>query len=432
MQVKGNTNIVQANYLIEHRPKFTKDETRLFLTIIGAINKGDVDFKPLEIPVSEIAELWNMESNAAYRKIKTALRGLVRKEFFLEGVDQETGKIHFISASYLSAAAYEVGAGTAKIEISQAFRPYLLVLKKNYTLYVLENILKLSTVNSIRNYELLKQYEAVGRRIFSVEDYKCMLGIEKKYAQNIDLRLYVIEPAVKEINAHTDIRIYYEMVGRGPKAEIVFTIKPAKSKKEAGAEVAAGNRKTTARYSGKNGSRKGLDADRLAETTRKIQKLIEAGAEPTEEAPSARILGLSNAKVAPATSLAVEEAQRNGYGTEDCSDMLAQFRGLEDVIPKDVCEENPKCISAIYSILKDYVSSGFTPAESLEFMVTTLRRFNKHEWAAKKGNTKRSLSGHYKSCLEYWLPKNVSINSGSSDDWDSGLPEAVLKRGMGD
>ena len=72
MQVKENTNIVQANFLLENRPKFTLDETRLFLTIIGSINKDDENFTQLEIPVSEFAELWGVESNAAYRKIKTA------------------------------------------------------------------------------------------------------------------------------------------------------------------------------------------------------------------------------------------------------------------------------------------------------------------------------------------------------------------------
>ena len=313
----------------------------------------------------------------------------------------------------------------------------MLALKKNYTLYMLENLLNLSTVNSIRNYELLKQFVAVGQRIFSVEDYKCTLGIEKKYSQNTDLRMYVLDPAVKEINAYTDIRVHYEMAGRGPKAKIVFTIKPAKSKKEVGVEVAAGARKATARYSGKNGSRKGLDADRLAETTRKIQEGIGASAEPTEEEPSASRLELSNANVASAPIPAAEEqpmreTEGNKYGDEYCPDVLAQFRALENIIPQDVREENPECVTAIHLILKDYVSSGLAPEECLAFMTATLNRFNAREWAVKKGNTKQSLSGHYKSRLEYWLPKTVKINSGTSDDRNYGLPEAVLKRGMGE
>lgn len=229
MIVKENTTIVQANFLIENRPRFTKDETRLYLTIIGAVNKDDTDFKSLEIPVSEFAELWGMDSSAAYRKIKTALRGLVQKEFFIEGVNNKTGKKRFLSAAYLSMAAYEEGQGYATVEIAQSFKPYLIALKEKYTQYVLENIMSLTTVNAIRNYELLKQYESLGVRIFTVEEYKKALKIEDKYSLNADLRRYVLEPAVKEINQNTDIRVDYELVGRGKKSKIRFTISQNKT-----------------------------------------------------------------------------------------------------------------------------------------------------------------------------------------------------------
>lgn len=230
MQVKENTNIVQSNFLLENRPKFNMDETRLFLTIIGAVNKDDENFSQLEIPVSEFADLWGVESNAAYRKIKTALRGLVQKEFFIEGDNPKTGKKRFLSMSYVSMATYEQGAGYATVEISQMFKPYLLALKKNYTKYVLKNILSLSTVNAIRNYELMKQYEGLGKRTFTVDEYKKLLCIENKYSRVTDLRVNVIEPACKEINANTDIFIEYEIVGRGQKAKVAFTIRPNKEK----------------------------------------------------------------------------------------------------------------------------------------------------------------------------------------------------------
>lgn len=228
MQVKENTNIVQSNFLLENRPKFTMDETRLFITIIGAVNKDDEDFSQLEIPVTEFASLWGVESNAAYRKIKAALRGLVQKEFFIEGVNPKTGKSRFLSMSYVSMATYEQGAGYATVEISQMFKPYLLALKKNYTKYVLRNILSLSTVNAIRNYELMKQYEGLGKRAFTIDEYKKLLCIEDKYSRNTDLRVNVIEPACKEISENTDIVVSYKMEGRGQKARIIFTIKPQK------------------------------------------------------------------------------------------------------------------------------------------------------------------------------------------------------------
>lgn len=465
MQIKETSNIVQANYLIENRPKFTKDETRLFLTILGAINKDDVDFKPLKISVAEFADLWNVDSKNAYATIKKALRGLRNKEFFLEGRNPETGKLRFITSGSISMAMYEEGEGYATVEVSQLFKPYLLALKKNYTRYMMENILNLSTVNAIRNYELLKQYEAAGKRVFTVEEYKSILKIEDKYERNTDLRIKVLEPAVKEINANTDIRVHYEIAGRGQKAKIVFTIWSKKKadvvpapetkselppKADVGAEVPTKEPgKATIRVHGKNGAKIALDADRLLEATSKINELIATGAELDVDELSAIFLSLTNARVTSAPEKDADEQlpgqatfddvtaddeveEENKYGAEYRPDALARFRELEKVIPQDVHKGNPEYILVINSILKDYVPFEYTPDERLAFMIEQLERFNDREWAVKKSETKQSLSGHYKWCLEHWLPENVPTTSGSSDDWDSGLPDVVLRHGMGE
>lgn len=224
MNISEKTNIVQSNYLVENRPSLSKDETRLFLTIIGAINKGDEDFKLLQIPVSEFAALWGIETKHAYQQIKDALRGLRNKEFFIEGENPQTGKQRFLSASSISAAVYEEGEGYATVEISQLFRPYLLELKEKYTVYVLQNIMNLSSVNAIRNYEILKQYQTIGKREITLLEYKRMLQIEEKYSRHIDLKRYVIEPSIKEVNEKTDIFVEYNFGGRGDKAYVIFTI----------------------------------------------------------------------------------------------------------------------------------------------------------------------------------------------------------------
>lgn len=207
MKTNETTSIVQSNFLIENRPRMTKDETRLFLTIISMINKKDVDFKPFKIPVQEFADLWEIDKNSAYKQVKAALRGLRNKEFFIEGINPETGKIRFITTSYISSATYEQGEGYATVEISALFKPYLLELKNNYTLYILKNVLKLSSVNSIRTFELLKQYENLNSRTFTIAELKKLLGIENKYNNNNDFKRFVINPIKEEINDKTDIRI---------------------------------------------------------------------------------------------------------------------------------------------------------------------------------------------------------------------------------
>lgn len=231
MSSTENTNVVQANYLLENRPRMNKDETRLFLTIISMINKDDSELSPLEIPVKDFAELWDVDENAAYRKIKSALLGLQSKLFVVEGVNPKSGKMRFFSTTYLSTAAYEQGSGYAYVKIAPDFKPYLLELKKNYTLYGLGNVLKLNSVNAIRTFELLKQYETTGVRVFGINEYKKLLGIENKYPNLNDLKRFVLEPAMNEVNQSTDIQVTYEIKGRGERAKIYWTIRRKNAEK---------------------------------------------------------------------------------------------------------------------------------------------------------------------------------------------------------
>lgn len=224
MMIKPYSDVKQANYLVENRPKMNTDETRLFLTLVASVNKNDTELNELQIPVSEFAELWGLDENGAYGRLKAALRGLRGKEFFVEGINPATGKLRFLTTSYITTAVYEEGCAYATVKISDAFKPYLLALKNQYTSYLLQNVMSLTSVNAIRNYELLKQYQSLGQRTFTVDEYKQLLKLENKYALNADLRRYVVEPAIEEINANTDIHVSYEFVGRGQRAKLRFTI----------------------------------------------------------------------------------------------------------------------------------------------------------------------------------------------------------------
>ena len=55
-------------------------------------------------------------------------------------------------------------------------------------------------------------------------EYKQLLGLDNKYSLNADLRRYVIDPAVNEINESTDLHVSYEFIGRGQRAKLKFTI----------------------------------------------------------------------------------------------------------------------------------------------------------------------------------------------------------------
>jgi plasmid replication initiation protein len=79
------------------------------------------------------------------------------------------------------------------------------------------SIAKLKSSHAIRIYELLIQWRTKGSRIFPFEWLRSVLELESSYSTAGTFKTWVIEPAIKQINLHTDISITrhsYQKTGR--------------------------------------------------------------------------------------------------------------------------------------------------------------------------------------------------------------------------
>ena len=113
------------------------------------------------------------------------------------------------------------------IKCSEEVMPYMFEMKKNYFKYQLWNALSLGSVNQIRMYEILKQYEKVGKRTISIEELKIMLGIDNnQYTQYRDFKRYVLDVCQKALEKNTDIKYTYETIkgAKGKVLSIIFNI----------------------------------------------------------------------------------------------------------------------------------------------------------------------------------------------------------------
>ena len=239
--VNENTNIVQSNFLIERKHRLSLPATQLMFTITGMINKDDEDLKEYKIDVSKFSKLWKNDTKNAYDEIKKALTELRKGGIDETFYDPESDKKRFISVGFISKAEYVEGEGYCLVNIDPVLKPHYIQLKDNFTKYKLENLVRLTaaraSVSQVRIYELLKQYQKIGFREFTIESLKNYLGLieydssgkikkEKYKGNNSDLKKKVLEPCKKTINESTDIYIDYEFKGRGTSAVVRFTIQP--------------------------------------------------------------------------------------------------------------------------------------------------------------------------------------------------------------
>ncbi len=112
--------------------------------------------------------------------------------------------------------------------------PLLFDVQKDFLKYQLWNCLRLKSVNQVRMYEILKQYQTAKTRTLSIVDLKDMLGIKKtEYSVWQDFKSKVLEVCKKALKENTDIFFEYEPIKKGRKfVEIKFLIYKNKDYKD--------------------------------------------------------------------------------------------------------------------------------------------------------------------------------------------------------
>jgi len=210
---KGNKGIViikKSNNLIESRYKFDIWETRFFLSVLAQIRRGDEDFHPYRIWYKDVIKTFGLKSGDSYSLLRTAAKSLMGKSFFVsyekEGATREQQYHILRKIDYAKGEQNKESQEYIDVTVEQDMRPFLLELQKNFTAYDLRNIVKLN-VYPVRVYELLKQYESIGHRKIKVEEMKKMFEVTEKYKAFGDFYRWVVKPAIKEINKHTDLTI---------------------------------------------------------------------------------------------------------------------------------------------------------------------------------------------------------------------------------
>lgn len=203
--------VVKANKLNESRYKLSVQEQRIVLTMLSMLKPGDLDFKPYSFAVKDFAALVGIEGKNIYGRIKELTKSLVGRRLTINEPDGD------LQIAWLSSAKYFDGSGLVELRFDPLLKPYLLALKQEFTRYQLKNTIRLKSAYSVRIYELLKQYQAIGSRSFEIEELRAILGVsEGKLDTYSNFKLRVIEPALAELK-NTDISFTYEPEKTGRK-----------------------------------------------------------------------------------------------------------------------------------------------------------------------------------------------------------------------
>lgn len=215
--VKKDNALINAAYTL------TLQEQRLLLLASAKAGGEKIALQGLKLQALEYAESFNVSSGAAYKALKEAADSLFeRRVTFHEGEKKTLSR-------WVSHVTYEEGC--IEIAFAPKVQPLLCELKNKFTMYALERVADLSSVHAVRLYELLIAWRSTCKTpVFELADFRQRLGIEAaEYPRMTDFKRRVLDPALAQINEHTDINVSYEQHKRGRSIvgfSFTFTTKP--------------------------------------------------------------------------------------------------------------------------------------------------------------------------------------------------------------
>lgn len=220
-----NGLVVKHNDLIEAKYKLNLVEQKIILYTVSQLDRDENNFKLVKVKISDIAELIGNEIHR-YTEFKKIANDLMDKKVVLSSRPN-------LDMRWLASSEY-IGEGIIELEFSEKLIPYLLQLKQRFTRYEIKNILSMKSSYSVRIYELMKQYENIGKREFELTEFKRCLGLkEDEYSRIYDFERFVLKVAKEEINRDTDLIIDYEKKRRGRKITgFLFIIEPRDTEKQ--------------------------------------------------------------------------------------------------------------------------------------------------------------------------------------------------------
>jgi len=207
-----NYKVIKSNELIQKRTHLlTLQEQKIILCLISQIKPEQTELESMTFDIVDFCEMCGIDQDNGknYINLKKTIKQLSDKSMWLMDDKKNETLVRWISK-----AVIEHNSGKIEIELDKDMSPFLLQLKNRYTQFDLIYTLGMKSKYSIRLYEILKSYQKKNEIIkFDLERFQKLLGSE--YERWVDVRRFVIEPAIKEINKLTDIWVNYEAIKKG-------------------------------------------------------------------------------------------------------------------------------------------------------------------------------------------------------------------------
>lgn len=222
------SNLLNESLIVfDKTSKINLVEYRVLCLYLSRINARDLSTKKVVITADDYCRIAQI-SRLNKENFKSSINSLLTRTLWIPA--NKSGRKAWLTTMFRPALLDEDNM-IVELEVEDVLVPYVFDLSANgYFSFSADLLSKLTTLPSIRLYELCKQYKKIGRREIDIDLLKAYLFIgEDEYEGRLDhFKSRVLNPSIKLINANSDIIISYKKGKSKEKSKawesIVFTI----------------------------------------------------------------------------------------------------------------------------------------------------------------------------------------------------------------
>lgn len=219
---KENRDVVKSNALVEasYHPA-SLYQMRLLLAALAQIKAmGKIDHeKDFEVTAGGMADLIGAIGSAGsyYKQLKRAADELMEMIITVDkNPDGSSRKRGYRRINVVSHCDYIEGEAKIVLRFTPSIIPYISDLHELFTRYKLKYVMSMRSAYGIRLYELCLQWADFRSEVeFEVDEFRHVMGLDGKYERMDHLKTKVIKPALRDVNAHTDLAVTYGERRRG-------------------------------------------------------------------------------------------------------------------------------------------------------------------------------------------------------------------------
>jgi plasmid replication initiation protein len=220
-ELVGDLEIWQSNALVEASHSMTLNEKRLIYAAAAVHNpRLPMPSKNrVRLHVDDFADVFGLSnSNQVYEALSDAAERLFNRRIRkISDSPRGRGRKIIENMRWVSYAKYDEGEGTVTLGFCPEVAPYLTLIHNEFTRFKLKNIGNIGSYYGLRIYELCCQYRTTGQRTIPLAKLREMLDLGDKYPRVDSLRQRVLDPAIAEVNKHTDLTVVMKTERKGRK-----------------------------------------------------------------------------------------------------------------------------------------------------------------------------------------------------------------------